>query len=73
MQYKDYAAKYQFGYRVRDLHTGSDFGQTESRDGHMTKGQYHVLLPDGRLQNVQYWSDHSGFHAKVSYDGHAHH
>ncbi|XP_049832746.1 pro-resilin-like [Schistocerca gregaria] len=68
-----YAAKYQFGYQVRDPKTGSYFGHTESRSGHLTKGHYHVLLPDGRLQNVQYWADPSGYHAQVSFNGVAKH
>lgn len=63
-----YAAKYQFGYQVRDPKHGTFFGHAEARDGHHTKGHYHVLLPDGRLQNVQYWADLSGYHAQVSYN-----
>lgn len=72
-EYPSYAPKYEFGYRVHDSYTGSDFGQSEHRDGGMTKGSYHVLLPDGRHQTVNYWSDDSGFHAKVKYDGVAKH
>ncbi|KAL1458333.1 hypothetical protein WDU94_008492 [Cyamophila willieti] len=72
-QYPSYAPKYEFGYRVHDSYTGSDFGQSEHRDGEVTKGSYHVLLPDGRHQTVNYWSDDSGFHAKVKYDGIAKH
>lgn len=71
--YPHYAPKYEFGYRVHDSYTGSDFGQSEHRDGEVTKGSYHVLLPDGRHQTVNYWSDDSGFHAKVKYDGVAKH
>ncbi|KAI5705057.1 hypothetical protein M8J75_011458 [Diaphorina citri] len=71
--YPHYAPKYEFGYRVHDSYTGSDFGQSEHRDGEVTKGSYHVLLPDGRHQTVNYWSDESGFHAKVKYDGVAKH
>ncbi|XP_022201763.2 probable serine/threonine-protein kinase DDB_G0280133 [Nilaparvata lugens] len=67
-EYQNYAAKYQYGYRVVDDQEGSDFGQTESRDGDMTRGHYHVRLPDGRMQRVKYWSDPSGFHAQISYD-----
>ncbi|RZF42226.1 hypothetical protein LSTR_LSTR004375 [Laodelphax striatellus] len=67
-EYQNYAAKYQYGYRVVDDKEGSDFGQTESRDGDTTRGHYHVRLPDGRMQRVKYWSDPSGFHAQISYD-----
>ncbi|XP_069698109.1 uncharacterized protein [Periplaneta americana] len=70
---KNYAAKYQFGYQVRDPKHGTFFGHSEARDGHHTKGHYHVLLPDGRLQNVQYWADLSGYHAQVSYNAAAKH
>ncbi|PSN42135.1 Pro-resilin [Blattella germanica] len=70
---RQYAAKYQFGYQVRDPKHGTYFGHSESRDGHHTKGNYHVLLPDGRLQNVQYWADLSGYHAQVSYNAAAKH
>lgn len=72
-QEKTYAAKYQFGYRVVDTHSGNDYGRTESRDGGLTTGHYHVLLPDGRLQTVRYWSDATGFHAHISYDKEAVH
>ncbi|KAF5288063.1 hypothetical protein FQR65_LT12113 [Abscondita terminalis] len=63
-----YAANYAFGYQVRDFESGNDFGHEEVARGGMRKGRYHVLLPDGRLQNVNYWADHTGYHAKVTYD-----
>lgn len=59
--------KYNFGYRVSDHETGNDFGHEEQRDGDLTRGRYHVLLPDGRIQNVKYHVDNQGYHAKVSY------
>ncbi|XP_033214894.1 uncharacterized protein LOC117171568 [Belonocnema kinseyi] len=62
-----YAGKYTYGYRVTDHETGNDFGHEEHRHGDITKGRYHVLLPDGRIQNVNYHVDHDGYHAKVSY------
>ncbi|KAF2898178.1 hypothetical protein ILUMI_07998 [Ignelater luminosus] len=68
-----YASQYAFGYRVRDYRSGNDFGHEEISDGHTAKGQYHVLLPDGRLQNVQYWADDTGFHAKITYERLAQH
>lgn len=62
-----YAAQYAFGYKIRDYESGNDFGHEEIREGDVAKGRYHVLLPDGRLQNVEYWADPSGYHAKVTY------
>ncbi|XP_060808016.1 uncharacterized protein LOC106130386 [Amyelois transitella] len=66
-----YAANYEFGYRIRDHHTGNDFGHHEAKSGENTNGHYHVLLPDGRMQNVQYTAGPEGFHADVSYDLHS--
>lgn len=62
-----YAAKYSFGYRIRDYKHGNDYGHEETRDGEVAKGRYHVLLPDGRMQNVEYYADPTGYHAKVTY------
>nr|XP_029730741.1 titin-like [Aedes albopictus] len=59
---------YAFGYRVRDFHTGNDFGHIQNRDNGVTRGEYHILLPDGRVQNVRYTADEQGFHAEVSYE-----
>ncbi|CAK1594855.1 unnamed protein product [Parnassius mnemosyne] len=63
-----YAANYEFGYRVRDLHSGNDFGHHEAKNGKGTSGHYHVLLPDGRMQNVRYSAGPEGYHADISYD-----
>lgn len=63
-----YASGYAFGYRVRDSHTGNDYGHTQNRDTDgITRGEYHIRLPDGRIQNVKYTADEKGFHADVSY------
>ncbi|EDV37938.2 uncharacterized protein Dana_GF13709 [Drosophila ananassae] len=71
---QEYASKYAFGYRIRDFHTGNDFGHKQNRDLHgVTRGQYHILLPDGRIQNVIYHADDSGFHADVSFESGAKH
>ncbi|CAK1549129.1 unnamed protein product [Leptosia nina] len=63
-----YAANYEFGYRVRDPESGNYFGQYETKAGERTNGHYHVLLPDGRMQKVQYYAGPSGYHADISYD-----
>lgn len=64
-----YESGYAFGYRVRDHNTGNDFGHTQKRmvDG-TTHGEYKILMPDGRTQNVKYKADDHGYHADVSYD-----
>ncbi|EDW79741.2 uncharacterized protein Dwil_GK17854 [Drosophila willistoni] len=70
---QQYASKYAFGYRIRDFHTGNDFGHKQNRDLHgVTRGQYHILLPDGRIQNVIYHADDTGFHADVSFENGKH-
>merc|ERR1712071_220617 len=54
----DYApAQYNFDYAVKDDYTYVDMGHSESRDGDNTKGQYNVVLPDGRRQVVSYYDD----------------
>jgi hypothetical protein len=68
-----YAARYAFGYKIRDAKMGNDFGHEEKRDGENAKGHYHVLLPDGRMQKVEYYADPSGYHAKVTYENLARH
>merc|ERR1712212_412354 len=65
-------AKYDFNYAVKDDYSGNDFGHQEARDGYDTQGNYYVLLPDGRLQQVTYTvNGDSGFVAEVSYEGEA--
>lgn len=61
---------YEFSWAVNDVQSGNDYGHSEKRKGYDTAGQYHVLLPDGRTQTVQYSVDpYSGFQARVIYDG----
>ena len=70
--YGNTAAYYNFGYGVTDEYNKLNFGHKESRDGATTKGSYHVLLPDGRLQTVTYYVDeYGGYNAKVEYSGKA--
>ncbi|GJQ79463.1 hypothetical protein Trydic_g16316 [Trypoxylus dichotomus] len=69
----EYAPNYSFGYQVVDYNSGVNYGHEETRDGKVTKGRYHVFLPDGRVQSVNYWVDLSGYHAKVTYSDVAHH
>uniref|UniRef100_A0A182PNW2 Uncharacterized protein n=1 Tax=Anopheles epiroticus TaxID=199890 RepID=A0A182PNW2_9DIPT len=67
-EHHDGSDGYAFGYRVRDFHTGNDFGHVQNHDNGVTRGEYHILLPDGRVQNVRYTADEKGFHADVTYE-----
>ncbi|TRY76431.1 hypothetical protein TCAL_17404 [Tigriopus californicus] len=69
----DGPAHYNYAYAVQDDYSGSNFGQSEQRDGYSTSGQYHVALPDGRIQTVTYTvaDQYSGYVADVSYSGQA--
>jgi hypothetical protein len=74
----DKDAKYEFMYRVQDegkftdlKSEPSDFGHSEAREGDRTWGRYFVKLPDGRVQTVRYWADHTGYHAEVLFQGEA--
>ncbi|XP_071513998.1 uncharacterized protein, partial [Panulirus ornatus] len=61
-----------FGYTVNDEYFGNSHGHNEVSDGSTTKGEYRVLLPDGRTQIVTYSADaETGFMAKVAYEGEA--
>ncbi|XP_018325551.1 uncharacterized protein LOC108737287 isoform X2 [Agrilus planipennis] len=63
----DYATNYAFGYQVQDYDSENNFGHEETNNGNSAKGHYHVQLPDGRIQHVEYTADATGFHAKVTY------
>ncbi|XP_070490886.1 probable serine/threonine-protein kinase kinX [Chironomus tepperi] len=58
---------YAFGYHVSDYKSGNNFGHTQSKNNKEIKGEYSILLPDGRVQTTKYFADDSGFHADVSY------
>ncbi|XP_075213996.1 uncharacterized protein LOC142320196 [Lycorma delicatula] len=60
---------FNFEYEVKDAQSGNDFGHRASSDGSRVTGQYHVLLPDGRNQIVDYTADNSGYNADVKYEG----
>jgi hypothetical protein len=61
-------AHYDFSYGVQDSYHGTNFGQSELRDGYSTQGTYYVSLPDGRLQTVDYHADDvTGYVADVKY------
>ncbi|KAG6458979.1 hypothetical protein O3G_MSEX011144 [Manduca sexta] len=63
---------YEFGYSVKDAHSGNDYDRKEVSDGNEVRGEYRVQLPDGRTQIVTYHADwQTGFHADVRYEGEA--
>ncbi|XP_057369273.1 cuticle protein 19.8-like [Daphnia carinata] len=62
---------YSFEYGVDDDASGLDFGHKESSDGAIVTGTYYVLLPDGRMETVNYKADGNGYVAEVSYEGEA--
>ena len=65
-------AHYKYDWIVKDDYTYVDMSQYEARDGDKTTGSYHVVLPDGRKQTVNYYVDgYSGYVADVQYDGYA--
>ena len=69
-KYENHPPAYEYSYTVQDDYAGVNFGQNEKRDGYVTSGQYHVALPDCRIQTVTYTVDaYAGYIADVSYSG----
>ncbi|CAG0922701.1 unnamed protein product [Notodromas monacha] len=64
-------AKYQFHWQVKDDPSYNNYYHNEARDGEDTRGEYGVLLPDGRFQTVKYVVDKWGYKADVQYQGEA--
>ncbi|XP_045507960.1 pro-resilin-like [Colias croceus] len=58
---------YLYKYMVKQEPVGPNFGQRESRIGNRVVGMYYVLLPDGRIQKVDYVADENGYRPTVSY------
>ena len=70
--YPDVPPAFDYTYGVNDGYSGANFGASETRNGYATQGQYHVALPDGRLQTVTYTADaNTGYIADVKYTGEA--
>ncbi|XP_045457268.1 pro-resilin-like [Melitaea cinxia] len=59
-------ANYDFGYKVSDYESGSDFGHSETRQENKAEGSYFVVLPDGTKQTVEYEADERGFKPRIS-------
>nr|XP_027223277.1 cuticle protein 21-like [Penaeus vannamei] len=70
-EYPSVPAQYNFQWDVNDQNSGNFYGQQEQRDGDNTRGSYYVQLPDSRLMRVDYYSDASGFHPTVTFEGEA--
>ena len=68
----DEPAVYAYNYAVDD-YNGVKINAGEQRDGYATSGSYSVVLPDGRLQTVNYQvaDAYSGYVADVVYTGEA--
>jgi len=66
---------YSYAYSVNGGSYGPVFAKQENSDGYLTKGEYSVALPDGRLQTVSYTveGDKGGYSASVHYTGKARH
>ncbi|KAL1124723.1 hypothetical protein AAG570_001346, partial [Ranatra chinensis] len=61
-------ANYDFSYEVSAPQDYQSFGHEETRRGDLTRGTYHVLLPDGRRQVVEYTADREGYKPTISYE-----
>ncbi|CAL4140333.1 unnamed protein product [Meganyctiphanes norvegica] len=59
---------YEFDFGVADEESGNQFSHVENNDGQVTRGEYRVLLPDGRTQVVKFFDDGNGFNAEVTYE-----
>lgn len=59
-------ANYEFTYDVQDNAVSLDFGHNEKRKDDRAQGSYHVLLPDGRTQLVEYEAGPDGYRPQVT-------
>lgn len=62
---------FSFSYEVKDAESGNDYSHKADSDGQTVRGEYNVLLPDGRKQKVSYTADNQGYNADVQYEGEA--
>lgn len=60
---------FDFNYNVIDKENAIDQSHQSDSDGDITKGEYRVMLPDGRTQVVRYTADwKNGYNAEVTYE-----
>ncbi|KAB0793773.1 hypothetical protein PPYR_13393 [Photinus pyralis] len=65
----DVPTPYDFQYKVENPPTNTFFGQSENGDpaGNVA-GSYYTVLPDGRLQTVEYFvNGESGYVPRITY------
>ncbi|XP_053612614.1 pro-resilin-like isoform X3 [Plodia interpunctella] len=62
-------ANYDFSYDVQDNAVSLDFGHNEKRKDDRATGSFHVLLPDGRMQLVEYEAGPDGYKPQIMYMG----
>ncbi|KAM3964276.1 cuticular protein RR-2 motif 139, partial [Aphomia sociella] len=62
-------ANYDFSYDVQDNAVSLDFGHNEKRKDDRATGSFHVLLPDGRMQLIEYEAGPDGYKPQVMYMG----
>ncbi|XP_055691849.1 pro-resilin [Lutzomyia longipalpis] len=61
---------FEFSYAVNDVPTQNDYSHKAVSDGDVTRGEYRVAMPDGRVQVVRYTADwKNGYNAEVTYEG----
>lgn len=60
-------ANYDFAYEVSAPEYNVQFGHKETRQDTTARGSYSVLLPDGRIQVVEYEADENGYRPTVTY------
>lgn len=60
---------YEFAWVVKDAASYNDYSHKTSNNGKVTAGQYTVLLPDSRIQIVDYKDEGYGYTADVKYEG----
>jgi len=66
-------APFSFWWAVDEPYEGLKYSHHNENDGKKTKGEYKVLLPDGRTKVVKYTADdYTGFLADVTYEGEIH-
>jgi len=63
-------ANYEYNYQVKDEENqdGAEFAHQETREEEAARGEYRVLLPDGRMQIVEYEADEEGYRPKIRYE-----